>query len=100
MITAKKSTCSYNCNQLKTRVRLSTTAIFGTEDGSRCGDVVQRVYCAKFVLTVSHNDNQNHIKNFNSVSNQNVLINETKRAKFTTFARSIVDNLRLLQQYI
>ena len=98
MITAKKSTCSYNCNQLKTTVKLSTTATFGTEDGGRCGDVVQRVYCAKFMLTVSHNDNQTHIKNFNSVSNQNV--NETKRAKFTTFARGIVDNLCLLRHYI
>ena len=95
MITAKKSTCSYNCNQLKTPVKLSTTATFGTEDG---GDVVQRVYCAKFMLTVSHNDNQTHTKNFNSVSNQDV--NETKRAKFTIFARSIVDNLCLLRQYI
>ena len=39
MITAKKYTCSYNCNQLKTTVKLSTTATFGTEDGGRCEDV-------------------------------------------------------------
>ena len=38
-----------------------------------------------------------YTKNSNNVFNQN--LNETKRARFTTFAISIVDNLYLLQQY-
>ena len=63
--------------------------------------VVQNFYCATFMLAVS--DNVNPIiyteyteKNLNSFLNQNV--NLTKRAKFASFATSIVDNLCLLQK--
>ena len=66
------------------------------------GGVVQHVYCATFMLAVSHNVNpiiytEYTEKNLNNILNQNV--NVTKRAKFATFAISIVDILCLLQKY-
>ena len=54
------------------------------------------------MLVASHNVNpiiytEYTEKNLNNILNQNV--NVTKRAKFATFAISIVDNLCLLQKY-
>ena len=67
---------------------------------------VKHVYCAKFMLTVSHNGNPiifniyievKYPKNLNNILNQNV--NVTKRARLSALAIISVDNLCLLQQY-
>ena len=54
---------------------------------------VQRVYCAKFMLTVSHNGNPVIKNNYNRDKIHKKLepnFNVTDRARFATFAISIV----------
>ena len=55
-------------------------------------EVVQHVYCAKFMLTVSHNVRERE-------NTQKILINNLNQNVNMTKPTRIVDNSRLLRQY-